>query len=181
MFNQITIDIEKYIKEKWLSLPQFYESFLTEKDLFLKGLGFFKYSSTGQFNEDIGYHLIKLNDRLFGIGGFFLDKEEVTDNASMILKNIVEFDTSILDYTNNTYKDLEAALPIEAKIYIYSDEDKLLINKSGKGNIDLYCSCQVEKQKNKLLYKVYPSVFNEVKRLVISNLLEERIKNLRKK
>jgi hypothetical protein len=189
-FNQTeSFDIKKYIKEQWVSLSQFYEKIEADDSMLLKGYGFIQREEQGQFNLNLGYYIVRLNDRVFGFCGENLNGQ-AQDGATLYFKYIVEFNENILNSalfepspyseSRNLYSKFDAELSVEAKIYLYEDEEKLLITKKGKGNIDLYCSYQVKNHTNELICKVYPAVFNAAKQLALNKVLEQRIQNMKK-
>jgi hypothetical protein len=184
-----TFDIKKYIKEQWVSLSQFYERLDADELLLLKGYGFIQREEQGQFNSNLGYYIVRINDRIFGFCGESLNGQ-AQDGETLYFKYIVEFNESILNSSlfesstysgsRNVYSKFDAELTVEAKIYLYEDEEKLLITKKGQGNIDLYCSYQVKNHTNELVCKVYPAVFSAAKQLALNKVLEQRIQNLKK-
>lgn len=184
-------DITKYIKEEWVSLSQVYEKILeSNSTLFLKGYGFINHEKSSQFIEFLGYYLIHINGNIFGFCGESIKGETLKENELMNFKSVVEFDASILKSSilmgnqfkssQNYYKKFDADLLIEAKIYQYHDEEKLLLSKAGQGNIDLYCSYQIKNNTNEFVCKIHPSAFSTAKYLAMSQILEERIQNMKK-
>lgn len=189
-FNQTeSFDIKKYIKEQWVSLSQFYDKLSIDEPLFLKGYGFLQKEEQGQFTENLGYYIVRINDRIFAFCGESLNGP-AEEGANLSFKYIVEFNESIIhsslfepsSYTGakNHYSKFDAELTVDAKIYLYEDEEKLLITKNGKGNIDLYCSYQIINQSNELICKVYPAAFTAAKQLALNKVLEQRIQNMKK-
>lgn len=190
-FNQTaSLDIKKYIKDEWVSIPQFYDKLRVEKTLNLKGYGFIEKEVTSQFSEFLGYHIIRINDRLFGFCGKSLNGSNPEENSILFFKNITEFKIDFLNSAlfeesqykenSNRYIKFDADLTIEAKIYLYEDEEKLLLSKKGQGNIDLYCSYQVENKSNELICKIYPAAFSAAKYLAMNKILDERIQSIKK-
>ncbi len=190
-FNQtVSFDIKKYVKEQWVSLSQFYEKLSLDGQLLLKGYGFFEHREQKQFEEQVGYHLVRINNRVFGFCGENLKGGVAEEGTTLSFKNITEFHENILtsalfeasQYTGNknNFNKFDAELIIEAKIYLYEDEEKLLLTKKGQGNIDLYCSYQVKNNSNELICKVYPTAFTAAKHLAMNKVLEQRIQNLKK-
>ncbi len=183
-------NLNKYIKQEWIGLSPFTDSLKSEEDVLLIGYGFFNHQTTGQFAEKISYHLLKMNDRLFGFCCNGKDGEEPSEGSNLIFKYINEFDNDLLNssfFTHNSfrenknyYKNFESELPVENKLYQYQDEEKLLISKEGIGNIDLYISYQVKNITNEFTVKIQPNVFSTAKHLAMKKLLDERIKNLKK-
>lgn len=189
-FNQTeSFELKKHIKEQWVSLSQFYDKLLTDEPFILKGYGFFGQEENGQFVSNLGYYVVRVNERIFAFCG---ESQEgyAEDGSTLYFKYIVEFNESILNSSlfesspyssqTNSYNKFDAELDVEIKIYLYDDEEKLLITKKGKGNIDLYCSYQVKNNTNELCCKVYPAAFTAAKQLALNKVLEQRIKNLKK-
>lgn len=184
------IDLKKYTIQQWVSVSQFYEKLQEEGSLLLRGHGFFSYEVTGQFTEFLGCHLLQVNDRLFGFFGESRGDDKADENSSLSFKNITEFNSNILtsqifqtsqySSSKNSYSKFDADLDIEAKLYLYEDEEKLLLSKKGQGNIDLYCCYQVKNNTNELFCKVYPTAFTASKHLAMSKILDQRIKELKK-
>jgi hypothetical protein len=185
-----SLDLKKYIKEEWVSLSQFYDKLRVEKELLLKGYGFFEREVIGQFVEHWGYHLVKINDRVFAFCGESFTQNSADESQPLSFKRIIEFDEKLLSsslfegsqYTGNksNYNKFDAELNVEAKIYLYQEEEKLLISKKGEGNIDLYCSYQVKNNTNELICKVYPAAFTAAKHLAMNKILDQRIKQMKK-
>jgi hypothetical protein len=184
-----SFEIKRYIKEQWVSLSQFYDKLSVNEPLFLKGYGFLQKEEQGQFTENLGYYILTINDRIFAFCGESLNGQ--TEEGSILsFKYIIEFNESILNSSlfepsahtgsKNHFTKFDAELTVDAKIYLYEDEEKLLITKNGKGNIDLYCSYQIINQSNNLICKVYPAAFAAAKQLALNKVLEQRIKNLKK-
>ncbi len=183
-------NLSQYIKQEWIGLPIFVDSIKEESDILLIGYGFLSHKIKGQFEEKIGYHLLKMNDRLFGFCCNGKEGKEPTEGSSLILKYINEFDNDLINSdffavdsfreNKNYFKNFEAELEVENKLYQYQDEEKLLISKRGLGNIDLYMSYQVKNITNEFSVKIQPNVFSTAKHLAMKKLLDERIKNLKK-
>lgn len=183
-------DISQYVKEQWVTISQFCEKLLESSPLLLRGYGFAKYQQNGQFIEDLGYHFVKINDRIFGFCGESKTSGDYNENTILSFRYINEFDPAILTSNifesnqfksnSNYYRNFEAELLIDAKVYTYQDEEKLLLSKKGQGNIDLYCSYQIKNISNEFLVKVYPAAFTAAKHLAMKKMLDERVKNLKK-
>lgn len=189
-FNQTeSLDIKKYIKEHWVSLSQFYDKLLDDESFLLKGYGFLQKEEQGQFTEKLGYYIFRINDRIFAFCGES-PNGSAEEGSTLSFKYIIEFNEDILSSSlfepsayngsKNHYTKFDADLTVDAKIYLYEDEEKLLITKNGKGNIDLYCSYQIINKSNDLICKVYPAAFAAAKQLALNKVLEQRIKNLKK-
>ncbi len=191
--QQENLDISTYIKEEWASMPEFCDKLNESAELLLQGYGFAQYEQDGQDGkeaEQLAFHIVRINDRMFGFCGDTNNLQDVNENSGLNYKKIVEFDNSVLSsslfeanqfrFSKNLYKRFDAELVIEAKLYSYNDEQRILISKKGQGNIDLYFAYSIKNKTNELFGKVYPSVFNAVKHLAMKKLLDERINNRKK-
>jgi hypothetical protein len=187
--QQESIDINKFIKEEWISLLHFSEMLDEEDYLVYQGYGFFSYRNQSQFDEFLGYYLLKITDKLFAFVGESYSDKKVEENEPIKFKKVIELDEKLLatnlfesthGNSSNYYKNFEAELIIDAKVYQYSDEDKILLTKKGQGNIDLYASYQVKNENNELAIKIQQSAFTTARHLAMTQVLEKRIQNMKK-
>lgn len=179
---------ESFIIKSWDNFEEFSSHFNSLAESFtLKGVGF-----THNIPEEgeilSGYQIFNTNVGVFAFVGESLDQKQVTKESDIFFTSIVELSPSIftsmifktMSFKNNSiFSPLDCEVPIELKEYLYNDEEKILISKAGRGNIDLFCSYVLNGNSYLIKTVIHQNLHTVSKNLAMNKLLEERINNLK--
>lgn len=186
-------NIESCILEEYLTLNGFNDYLKSFGMLVLQGFGFCNYELQGQFKEFRGYHILIINNEVFGFVGTSANQSSTSKNLipnskeEMAFCKIVKFDPKLL--TSNIFEDirspgnkleyLDASLAIDGKLYEYEHEDKLIFSKKGDGNIDMYTTYSYYPKTNLLrAYIQSQSMHMSAKQQAMMNFLDKKVNNL---
>lgn len=187
-------NVENCIVEEYLTLSGF-NDYLTNTFgmLVLQGYGFCTYEVQGQFKEYRGYHILVMNNEVFGFVGTLAvpdsgSKGNIPGAKSQLLfSKIVKFDQKLLNsnifedirYSGNVLEYLEASIAIDGKLYEYEDEDRMIFSKKGEGSIDMFGTYSYFHKTNILkTYLQTQSIQLAGKQQAMMNLLDKKVSHL---
>lgn len=181
-------NVESCIKEEYLTLSGFNDYLSNFSMLVLQGIGFCTYEVTGQFQELKGYHILVLNNEVFGFVGSSINPNMVLNaKSNMLFSKVVKFDSKLLNssvfedmrFPGNTLDYLEASIAVDGKLYEYEDEDKIIFSKKGAGNIDMFATYSYFHKTN--LLKTYiqsHSIQAAGRQQAMMNMLDKNVSDL---
>lgn len=186
-------NVESCILEEYLTFTGFHEYLMSFGMLVLQGYGFCTYEIQGQFKEYRGYHIIVMNNEVFGFVGTAPASNNTIKTVmpnpreNMIFSKIVKFDAKLLTsnifedirYSGNNLEYLDASIAIDGKLYEYEDENRIIFSKKGEGNIDMFATYSYYSKTNMLrAYIQAQSMQMCAKQQAMMNFLDKKISNL---
>lgn len=181
-------NVESCIKEEYLTLSGFNDYLSSFGMLVLQGIGFCTYEIKGQFNDLKGYHILVLNNEVFGfVGSAINDVRPINSKSELTFSKIVKFDSKLLNsnifedlrFSGNSLDYLEASIAVDGKIYEYEDEDKIIFSKKGEGNIDMFATYSYFHKTNILKTHIQShSIQVAGRQQAIMNMLDKNVSTL---